>query len=79
MNQLCFLCNKEIKNYKKNDKKITICPHCTIRLCNNLPRRSRESLEILKAAIELFKISNMIKPSKVSNMYNNYLKSLKNF
>ena len=51
--QLCFLCEKEIKNYKHNDKKITICEHCTIELCKHLPRRSGESLETIKMAMNI--------------------------
>ena len=57
-NQICFLCEKEIKNYKYNEKKIVVCEHCTMELCKNLPRQSGESLEILKAAMELSKTLN---------------------
>ena len=52
-NQSCFLCNKEIKNYKHNEKKITVCEFCTIELCKQLPRRSGEPLEIIKLAMNM--------------------------
>ena len=59
MNQSCFLCGNEIKNYKHNEKKITVCSYCTMELCKNLPRRGSESLEILKTAIEFSKTLSM--------------------
>lgn len=60
-NQLCFLCNKEIKNYKHNEKKVVICEFCTMELCKNLPRKNSETLEIMKAAIEFNKTLSMEK------------------
>jgi len=58
-NQICFLCGKKIKNYKYNDKKITVCEYCTIELCKHLPRRNGEPLEIIKLAMEVSKTLDM--------------------
>jgi len=55
MNQPCFLCEKEIENYKCDKNKITVCSLCTMQLCTELPRVRGESLEIMKSAIEFSK------------------------